>query len=82
MKNHYDRIIAFMEAHGSITPMEAFRELGETKLSTRIGEMRRKGVEIEQERETGTNRHGQTVRYMRYRLAEKKNVAGSVVIQN
>ena len=37
---HHQRIFDYMERFGSISPMEAFRDLGETKLSTRIGEMR------------------------------------------
>lgn len=68
-----------MDKFGSISPMEAFADLGETKLSTRIGEMKRRGIEIECHEEIGKNRFGQECRYMRYRLAEK-NKAGSVVI--
>jgi len=45
---HHERIYDYMDRFGSITPMEAFRDLGETKLATRIGEMRRKGIEIDQ----------------------------------
>ena len=77
---HHQRIFEYMDKFGSISPMEAFADLGETKLSTRIGEMRRRGIEIEGREEIGKNRYGQPVRYMRYRLAEKKNVAGSVFI--
>lgn len=77
---HHQRIFDYMERFGSISPWEAFRDLGETKLSTRIGEMRRRGIEIEQAEETGKNRFGQPTRYMRYWLAEKKNVAGSVIV--
>ena len=80
---HHQRIYDYMSKFGSISPMEAFSDLGETKLATRIGEMRRRGIEIDQREETGVNRFGQEVRYMRYWLPEnKKNVAGSVVIQN
>ena len=42
-----ERIIEFMEEHGSITSMEAFRKLGITKLTTRISEMRASGMEID-----------------------------------
>lgn len=80
MATHHQRIFDYMERFGSISPMEAFRDLGETKLSTRIGEMKRRGIEIESCEETGKNRYGQPTRYMRYRLAQKKNVAGSVIV--
>lgn len=77
---HHQRIHQYMLEFGSISPMEAFRDLGETKLSTMIGEMKRRGIEIESCEETGKNRYGQPTRYMRYRLAQKKSTAGSVVI--
>lgn len=65
---HHERIYDYMDRFGSITPMEAFRDLGETKLATRIGEMRRKGIEIDQAECESQNRFGDTVRYMRYWL--------------
>lgn len=72
MKRQHERILAYINEHGSITPMEAFSELGITKLSTRIGEMIVDGIEIEKEREQGINRFGEKVTYMRYRKGEKK----------
>lgn len=57
-----------MTVFGSITPMEAFADLGITKLSTRVSEMRREGVDIIGEWESHNNRYGKKVRYMRYRL--------------
>lgn len=64
------RILAYMRDHGSITPMDAFQELGITKLATRISEMRDTGQRISRSMETARNRYGEVVRYMRYRLAE------------
>ena len=46
MKPQHERILQYMDVHGSITPMEAFSELGITKLSTRIGEMIASGISI------------------------------------
>lgn len=63
-----ERIIEYIEEFGSITPMDAFKDLGITKLATRISELKREGVEFEQEYEAGKNRYGETVHYMRYRL--------------
>ena len=62
------KIYAFMTEHGSITPMDAFSKLGITKLSTRIGEMMRKGIDIEKTMCHGTNAYGEPVRYMSYSL--------------
>lgn len=69
MKQH-EKILGFIDEFGSITPMEAFADLGITKLSTRIGELARAGVKFDKEMVTGENRYGEPVRYMRYRRAE------------
>lgn len=65
------KIMEYMTKYGSITPFEAFRDLGITKLATRISEMQREGVKIHKEWETSKNRDGQPVSYKRYRLEEK-----------
>lgn len=72
MKPQHGRILEYMAKHGSITPMEAFSELGITKLSTRVGEMIADGIAIEKEREHGINRYGEKVTYMRYKKGEEK----------
>ena len=56
---------------GSISPMEAFADLGVTKLATRISEMKKKGVVFEDEWEERTNRYGKTVRFKRYRFPKE-----------
>lgn len=65
--NQHQRISKYMDEFGSITPMEAFADLGITKLATRIGEMIRDGQKIEKEQVTGRNRYGEKIIYMRYR---------------
>ena len=62
----YERILGYINEFGSISPMEAFNDLGITKLSTRISEMRADGIEFNQTWETRKNRFGEKVRYMRY----------------
>lgn len=63
-----DRIIDYMNKYGSITPFEAFEDLGITKLATRISEMIRDGVDIEKYPERRKNRYGEVTRYTRYKL--------------
>lgn len=41
-----DRILRYMRANGSITTMEAFLELGVTRLSGRIYELKENGYSI------------------------------------
>ena len=66
-----ERIIAYIEAHGSITPYDAIIDLGITKLATRVSEMRRFGYKFKKVWEEGTNRYGETTRYMRYYLIKE-----------
>ena len=64
--NQRERIYDYIERFGSISPMEAFADLGITKLATRVSEMREAGTPIVGEWETAKNRLGKQVRYMRY----------------
>ena len=65
-----DRIVDYINEFGSITPLQAFRDLGVTKLATRVSEMKCEGIEFEQEWQTSKNRYGEDVRYMKYWLAD------------
>lgn len=64
----HERIMEYIVKFGSITPMDAFFDLGITKLSTRIGEMRELGANIVGKRERAKNRFGDNTEYMRYTL--------------
>jgi hypothetical protein len=61
-----EKIKAYLKAHGSITPMEAFSELHITNLATRMSEMIREGYQVDKVMEQRINGDGDTVRYMRY----------------
>ena len=62
------KILNYLWEYGSITPLEALRDLGVMRLAARIGELEQEGIEIIHERETGENRMGEKVTYSRYRL--------------
>jgi hypothetical protein len=64
--NQYQLILDYIEKHGSITTMEAFVNLGITKLSTRISEMIRRGVKITKVSVTVPDRRGKLCRVTRY----------------
>ena len=69
--SQYDKILNFIKRNGSITPMDAFGNgMFITKLSTRIGEMERKGILFDHIWESKENGDGDTVRYMRYFLRD------------
>lgn len=65
-----EAIIDYIETFGSITPLEAFADLGITKLATRISEMRRAGMQFKIEIMKTQNRYGKTVHYAKYSFAE------------
>lgn len=65
------RIIKYMMDFGSITPIEAMRDLGVMRLGARIYDLEQEGFEILHERESGKNRYGETTSYSRYRLKPK-----------
>lgn len=61
-------IIKYMEDFGSITTIEAFTDLGITKLTTRISELRKDGIIIASKRIDKKNRYGKKVKFNRYWL--------------
>lgn len=63
-----DRILAYLDEFGSITTLEAFRDLGIARLASRIHDLKRRGYVFERDFVESTNRYGETVRYMRYSL--------------
>ena len=61
-----DMILEYIDRFGSISPMEAFSDLGITKLATRVSELDAMGVSLEKTWESRRNRFGKIVRYKRY----------------
>lgn len=61
-----DMVLDYIRDFGSITPMDAFRDLGITRLAAVVCKLRREGHDIHKEREHALNRYGQNVRYVRY----------------
>lgn len=61
-----ERIVRYIDEHGSITPMDAFMDLGITKLATQISIMIRSGYGITKTMTKGKNRWGEPVHYMSY----------------
>ena len=65
-----EAILNYINEFGSITPMEAFADLGITKLATRISEMRKDGMKFKIEMVTVKGRYERMVTYAKYSLAE------------
>lgn len=64
-----ERIVQYMDDFGSITTMQAFSDLGITRLASRIHELVSNGLPIKKEMVSSKNRYGEEVHFMRYSKA-------------
>ena len=65
-----ERILEYIKEFGSITQLEALRDLGCMRLASRISDLRRQGVAIEVKTEITKNRYGKKCHYARYSLCK------------
>lgn len=63
-----EEIMAYMKDFGSITSMDAFMDIGCTRLAARISDIEDDGVSVLRTKETRLNRFGKAVSYTRYSL--------------
>lgn len=64
------RILDYLDAHGSITQLEALKELGIMRLASRMSDLKRQGYEIESKMDVVHNRYGEKCRVKRYSIAK------------
>ena len=64
-----ERVKRYMEDFGSITQLDAIRDLGVLRLSARIMELKQSGLPIEGKFEKVQNRYGEDVQIKRYAIA-------------
>ena len=69
-KNQKERILDYMDDYGSISALEAFRDLGVSQLSARLVELEHEGHRFNKKQESSLNRYGERVYYTRYSIAE------------
>ena len=60
------RIIDYMEQHGSITQIEALKACSVMRLASRISDLRKQGYPIESKMVKVRNKYGETCRIKRY----------------
>lgn len=65
------RVLNYINQFGSITTWDAFRDLGCTRLSEYIRQLRQE-LPIEDEWVESINRYGEKVQFKRYWIKEKK----------
>ena len=59
-------VLQYMNDFGSITTMDAFMDLGCTRLPARISDLKDQGYKIADRTEVGKNRYGRKVNWKRY----------------
>lgn len=63
-----EKVIDYLKDFGSITALEAMRDLGIMRLASRISDLRANGYPIVRDMVSVKNRYGETTRVARYRL--------------
>lgn len=64
-----DRVLDYMEQNGGITTQQAFRDLGITRLSARIADLKAAGIRVVGEMIEVEDRYGEKTRVKRYEVA-------------
>ena len=59
--NQNDLVLAYIRAYGSITTLEAFRDLGISRLASRICDPKKQGYVFHKDTPQGKNRFGKSV---------------------
>ena len=65
-----EEILEYMRKHGSITQLEAAKELGCFRLGARIWDLRKEGYYIKSQPIAIRNRKGKNIRFAKYSLEE------------
>lgn len=63
------RVLDYIDDFGSITQIDALKDLGVMRLASRISELKKQGYPITSEMETVKNRYGENCKIKRYSLA-------------
>lgn len=67
-----EKVLDWMERHGSIDPAQAFLELGVYRLSGRIKDLRNEGYDIKSETVRYKTKDGEKKHFARYSLNNKE----------
>ena len=71
-KTQNDLVLEYLQKFGSITSLQAFEDLGITRISARIFDLREAGHHIMSENVKVPRRNGETTTVSKYRLVTKK----------
>jgi hypothetical protein len=68
-----DRVLEYIREFGSITQIEALRDLGVMRLASRVSDLKRQGYSITGDIVAVKNRYGEKCYIKRYRESELTN---------
>ena len=68
------KVLEYMKTFGSITQLEALRDIGCMRLASRISDLRQQGIAIGRRIKTAKNRYGDSVSFAEYYLIEEDNL--------
>ena len=68
-----DKVLEYMRRYGSITQLEALRDIGCMRLASRISDLRYQGYAIGRRMKTDKNRDREDVYFAEYYLIEEDN---------
>lgn len=68
-KTQNERVLDYIRVYGSITPLEAMRDLGVMRLAARVSDLKRQGYNIVGSTEVVKNRFGEDCRVAKYEIA-------------
>lgn len=70
--NQCERILFYLRHFGSITQLDALRDLGIMRLASRMSDLRKQGFNIKSETVAVKNRMGENCYIKRYYIEEEK----------
>lgn len=68
--NQKQRVVKYIQDFGSITALDAMRDLGIQQLGARIDGLQKDGYTFKKEWEQSKNRYGEPVNFKRYSFAD------------
>ena len=67
-----ERILKYIDDYGSITQLDALRDLGCMRLASRISDLKKLGFNIKKSTVAGKNRYGEPIRFAEYSMDKKE----------
>lgn len=71
-KSQKERVLQYIRDYGSISSLEAFRDLGVTRLAARVADLCDDGYDFVRKQESAINRYGDITHFTRYSLRESE----------